>query len=119
MFGMGEPQAGVTSDWTDPFFKFRYGVTGPEKDQMMYSGNFPGSVPYTQNPQASERAASAYLFGRNWPSIAEPATNAINSVYGFFGQDPSVTEAAKRAVSYGVSNQDPSNMVGMGGYFNQ
>lgn len=96
-------------DVTDLGNLIRYGMTGPQKDALAYGAKLPGAPSYTQNPAAADRYASGYLFGQQWPSIAEPVTGAIGAGRYKFGPDvdPALQAAGNAGAAAGVAGPLP------------
>lgn len=91
------------SDWTDPFFRWRYGVTGDEKYRLALSGRIPGSQPIQSEADIAreERRAAAYLFSLQHPSIADFGTGVASTIRGYFGEPEALQAVAREGVVAG------------------
>lgn len=88
----------------DPIYRLRYGVSGEEKSRLAVTGAVPGARPVTSQDDADreERRASAFLFGRKWPTIGPVMTSAISDVRRWTGEDPQLGEIARDAAGLGA-----------------
>lgn len=70
------------ADWTDPFFRLRYGVTGGDKYRLALSGRIPGSLPIQSEEDVAreERRAAAYLFALQHPTLADFGVGLANTL---------------------------------------
>ena len=69
-------------DWTDPFFRLRYGVTGGDKYRLALSGRIPGAQPIHSEEDVAreERRAAAYLFAMQHPTLADFGVGLANTL---------------------------------------
>jgi hypothetical protein len=91
-------------DWTDPFFRLRYGVTDAEKQGMVYAGQIPGRKP-TQNAQdmaREERRAAGYLFAQQHPNLAPAVQPTVDYIRSFFDA-PEVVSAASEGMDQALA----------------
>lgn len=113
MDGMGGFFDSLGQGALDQLYKFRYGVSEADKDQMMYSGNFPGAISYMKDPEGAERATSGYLAGQNWGPLGVPMTDLFNVIrQNTIARDerPELRDMAVNAASQGAFPQE------MGGF---
>lgn len=81
----------------------RYGVPFGEKARLAITGAIPGAQPQNMRSEAGgeieQRRAAAYLFGRQWPTLApewQPIIDRMRS-----GDDPRVLAVTQDAVEQG------------------
>lgn len=58
----------------------RYGMGPVDKANYANSGAVPGTIPNAADTTYNDRMASAYAFGQNWPSIAQPVQSMVNGL---------------------------------------
>ncbi len=98
--------------------QLRYGMSPEEMHLAVIEGRAPGATPNPPEDEYPEekRRASAYYFGKRFPSIAEPAVRATNAVRSFapginpFADDPESSERlheiALNAVMQGIRDAE-------------
>lgn len=91
------------SDWSDPFFRWRYGVTGNEKYALALSGKVPGAQPIRSEEDIAreERRAAAYLFAQKHPALADFGTGVASTLR--FWEPEALHAAAREGVVAGAT----------------
>jgi hypothetical protein len=70
------------SDWSDPFFRWRYGVDANQKYAAAIQGRIPGAQPIQSEADIAreERRAAAYLFAMQHPKLADFGTGLASTL---------------------------------------
>jgi hypothetical protein len=86
-------------DWTDPFFKLRYGVPAGEKYRQAIAGEIPGAQPIgsEEDVEREERRASGYLFAKEHPAVSGVVQPIVDNIRtNIFRDSPKVVAAARQ-----------------------
>jgi len=89
------------SDWSDPFFRWRYGVDANQKYAAAIRGHVPNAQPIHSEEDLAreERRAAAYLFTQQHPYLANLGTGLASTLR--FWEPEELHAAAREGVVSG------------------